>query len=93
MIAKAFGECITHLIVKRKIIGIRADDDKAAVRLPAASEIADKIIACIKDAGKLHACGYMVVAWTAGHKKNHKITCLRENKTHYSVLFRNCKVV
>ena len=87
MISEALGEGIAHLVIERKIIRIRADHDEAAVRLPAVSEIFDKIVAFVKNTGKMHACRHIVIAGTAGHKQNHKITCPGKDKRHYSVLF------
>ena len=89
MIIEALSKCVAHFIVERKIISVRADDDKPAVRLPAGTQVFDKTVACIENAGKMDACGHIVVAWAAGHKQNHSITCFfRMVETLYPDYFK-----
>jgi hypothetical protein len=76
VVAEAFGECIAHLVVQREVIRIRADDDEAAVGSPAASQIIDKAVGYVKNTGKMHARGHIIIARAAGHKKDHAYSFL-----------------
>ena len=92
VVIEAFRERAAHLIVERKVEGIRADDDQAAVRLPVRAQVVQEGVAAIQHAGQIHALGHMVVAGAAGHQKKHGITRFQNQfENHYIAVWRGCK--